>query len=277
VLSKKLLIMGLAIVTSEDGTPVTAQAIIDELDGIESDEACADYLDNDLADLGITGGTVKLSYNRNEGQFRVSSEYTSPVKLKPTQLKSLVDDTVGQWSDGIGEGCFDELAEQLGVGINLTPLGQKDLRTEQIDDGKKPSKPTGLARAAREGDMAALRKHLNAGADLEPRLQGLTPLHWAVLYGRAEAALELIARGADINARDPEDEDALMLAALSNSIEDADAARIARALLERGVSVHGPKGPEANPRSGEYTPLYMAKNRKKTRLAAVLKEYGATR
>ncbi len=111
-------------------------------------------------------------------------------------------------------------------------------------------------------------------ADLEARLQGYTPLHLAVLYGQAEAAMELIGRGADVNARDPLDDDPLMLTAVSNEITDADAARIARALLERGVSVHGPKDPDAKPKRGEHTPLYMANNRKKTKLAAVLKEFG---
>jgi uncharacterized protein len=271
-------ITGRAEVTHKGGSAVTARSILHELDGAESDDACANYLDSDLAELGITGGTVKLTYDSGEHQFRVSSEYTTPAKLKPAQLKRLARDTAGQWSDGIGEGCFDELAERLGVEIDLAPFGQdKNLRVEQLDDGKKPGKPgTGLAKAAREGDMAALRKHLDAGADLEARLQGYTPLHLAVLYGKAEAALELIARGADVNARDPRGEDSLMLAALSNSIADADAALVARALLERGVSVHGPKGPEANPKYGEHTPLYMAENRKKTMLAAALKEFGAS-
>ncbi len=272
-------ITGRAELILDNGRPVKARSIIRELDGSESDDACGNYLDSDLAELGIIGGKVKLSYDAGEGRFRVSSEYTSPVKLKPAQLKRLARCKVGQWSDGIGEGCFDELAERLGVEIDLAPLDQdKELRAEQVDDGKKPRKPnTGLAKAAREGDVGALRKHLDAGADPETRLQGYTPLHLAVLYGRAEAALELIGRGANINARGPQGQDPLLLTALSKSITDADAARVARALLERGVSVYGPKGPEANPLQGEFTPLYMAKNRKKTKLAAVLKEFGATK
>jgi hypothetical protein len=272
-------ITGRAEVTVDNGEPVTARSIIRELDGAESEDACGNYIDCDLADLGITGGTVRLTYDTGEARFRVSTEYISPVKLKPAQLKRLARDTVGQWSDGIGEGCFFGLAESLGVTIDLSPLGQDaDLLVEQIDDGRKVRKPnTALAEAAREGDMDSLRKHLDAGADVEARLQGYTPLHLAVVYGRAEAALELIARGAEMNVRDPDGEDPLMLTALSNSISDADAARIARVLLERGASVYGPRGPEANPRYGEYTPLYMAKNRKKTKLAAVLKEFGATK
>lgn len=271
-------VTGRAEVTREGGETVTA-AIIRELNGAESADACANYLDSDLTDLGITGGTVRLTYDSAENQFRVSSEFTSPIKLKPAQLKRLARETVGQWSDGIGEGCFDDLAERLEVEIDLAPAGQdRNLRVEQVDDGTTPRKPkTGLAKAAREGDMAALRKHLDAGANLEGRLQGYTPLHLAVLYGHAGAALELIGRGADIAALDPQGDDPIMLAALSNNITDADAARVARVLLERGANVYGPRGPDANPKNGEYTPLHMAKNRKKTQLTAVLKEFGASK
>jgi hypothetical protein len=270
-------ITGYAEVSLNDERPVTAPATLRQLDGVESNEICSDYIDSDLADLGITGGTVKLSYDVGEGRFQVSTEYTSPVKLELVQLSRLACDTTGQWSDGIGEACFDELAARLGVVIDLSPRGQESgLRVEQIDDGKHMGwAKTALAKAAREGDMVSLGGHLDAGDDLESRLQGYTPLHLAILYGQASAALELIARGADINALDPQGESPLTLAAISNTLDDASSARVARALLERGTSVHGPWGPDANPEYGEYTPLLMAKERKKQILATVLREFGA--
>src|SRR5215468_2668862 len=114
-------ITGRAEVTRGGRSSVTARSLILKLDGAESDDGCANYLDSDLADLGITGGTVKLTYDAGEGRFLVSSAYAAPARLKPAQLKRLARETVGQWSDGIGEGCFDDLAERLGVVIDLAP------------------------------------------------------------------------------------------------------------------------------------------------------------
>ena len=107
------------------------------------------------------------------------------------------------------------------------------------------------------------------------RVQGYTPLHFAVLHEFAAVALELVRRGADVRARDPTGEDPLMLTALSNRISDTDAARVARALLARGADVHGTHGKDAIPRVGQYTPLYVAENRNKEMLAVVLREFGA--
>jgi ankyrin repeat protein len=263
-------IKGHADVSLHDGSPVTSASIIKELDGAESEDACANYVDAALADLGITGGTVRLSYSPADQCFLVSTEYSAPMKLEPPQLQHLARDTAGQWSDGIGEGCFAALCERLEVDITLGPLdADKDLHIEQIDDGTQPGPPrTAVATAAREGDVAAMRRHLDAGLDIEARLQRYTALHLAVIYGKVEAALELIARGADVRAHDPQGQDALTLAASSTWIADDAAARVARALLERGASPHGPE-------QADHAPLFLARLRKKNALAAVLTEFGA--
>jgi hypothetical protein len=256
--------------------PVAGGRIIRKLDGAEADDLCSPYLSDRLADLGILGGIVKLTYDKRESRFLVVTEYTSPVKLTPTELERLTRETAEQWSDGVGEGGFDKLARRLNVAIDLSVDDEEDLKTEQIDDGKSaPRVKMDLAKAARKGDLAAVRQHLDAGADMEARMQGCTALHWAVLYGRVEVVAELIARGANLKARDPVGEDSLMLAAQSRRMSDATSARIAKMLLERGVSVHGPQGPGADPRLGQTTPLYIARQHNRSKLAAVLEEFGA--
>jgi ankyrin repeat protein len=160
------------------------------------------------------------------------------------------------------------LADRLCVEISLSG---KVLDVEQIDDRRTIHLPDGIARAARDGNLIALRAKLDAGGDPDIRSQGYTPLHLAVIYGNADAALELIDRGADVHALDPSGHDALLLAATSNGISDSDAARVARTLLQRGVDVHRPRG---DPLLGEYTPLFMADLRKKVMLIDVLKHFG---
>jgi hypothetical protein len=269
-------ISGKVEVYDEDNEPVRAASVLRNLDGAVSDDVCSNYLDSELADLDITEGAVRLTYNATAKQLWVVTEYKSPVKLTKSQLKRLVDNTRGQWSDGIGEGCFDELADELKVSIDLDPLFQEeDPRVEQIDTGKKlPKSRMALPTAAREGDLATVRRLLSAGADLEVRQQQFTPLHLAITYGHADVALELIAHGADINALTPLGDDPLMLCAMSSRISDADAARVARALLEGGVDARSPRG---DPDMEKYTPLVVAKNRKKSKLAKVLREFGAIR
>jgi hypothetical protein len=270
-------IFGRVEVQDDEGQLVTDKGILRKLDGAISDDVCSNYLDHDLADLDITEGAVKLTYDGEANQLWVVTEYRAAVKLKRSQLKQLVENTIGQWSDGIGEGCFDELADRLGVGIDLAPLGQReDLLIEQIDDGQKiPKSRMALPKAAREGDLATVRRLLSTGADLEVRQQQFTSLHLAITYGHVDVALELIARGADIKALDPLGEDPLMICAMSNGIDDADAAQIAHVLLERGVDACSPRGDaEVGP---QYTPLEIAINRKKSKLAKVLRQFGATK
>ena len=58
-----------------------------------------------------------------------------------------------------------------------------------------------LHTAAATGNLEAIRKHIEAGSDLNVRDPegGACPLHTAALFGQTEAAMALIEAGADIN------------------------------------------------------------------------------
>ena len=59
-----------------------------------------------------------------------------------------------------------------------------------------------LWRAARDGNIEAVRQHLASGADVNAkRGDGFTPLHLAAHKGHKEIAELLIAEGADVNAQ----------------------------------------------------------------------------
>ena len=59
--------------------------------------------------------------------------------------------------------------------------------------------------AAREGDVAALKAHVKAGADIQKKDQfSTTPLHWAVALGRVDAAKYLLSQGAEANVANQE-------------------------------------------------------------------------
>ena len=56
--------------------------------------------------------------------------------------------------------------------------------------------------AAHAGNIEAVKQHLAAGADVNAKANGLTPLHEATRGGREGIVKLLIAEGADVNAKD---------------------------------------------------------------------------
>jgi hypothetical protein len=268
-------ITGPVVVFGADKKPVSDARTLQQLNGARADDTCENYLSPSLGDLGVRGGQIHLVYDAADKELRVVTEYEVPGRLSAKDLKQLVKETVGQWSDGIGEGRFNEAVDRLGVCLDLSPSGQANaLRVEQVGTAKpKTRNPSaGLPKAAREGDLEKVRALLDAGADLQTVSQGFPVLHSAILAGHADVALELIAHGADIHALDLFHGDPLMSCGTSNQITDEDAARVARALLERGADPHRPRG---KPDLAQDTPLYMARNRKKRKLEKVLREFGA--
>ena len=85
--------------------------------------------------------------------------------------------------------------------------------------------------AAALGDAAALERHVAGGASLDeydPAF-GVTPLSWAALHGRAEAAEWLLNSGADIGSLNRDGSTALHSAAFMGRTE------VVQLLLERGA------------------------------------------
>jgi len=81
--------------------------------------------------------------------------------------------------------------------------------------------------AVAEGNIEAVKRHLNAGTDLDAKnMVGLTPLHYAAANGHKEIAELLIEKGADLNAKDEDGGTPLDVAISFNRTEIADLIRV---------------------------------------------------
>ena len=79
---------------------------------------------------------------------------------------------------------------------------------EPVAEVATPEPPKAKARdisihdAVEKGNIEAVKQHLTAGTDVNMRDDiGATPLHWAAFSGHNEIAELLIAKGANVNAR----------------------------------------------------------------------------
>jgi cytohesin len=79
---------------------------------------------------------------------------------------------------------------------------------EPVAEAAKPEPPTAKAPdisildAAFGGNIEAVKQHIAAGADVNAKYEGWTPLHTAVEGGHKEIVELLIANGADVNPKD---------------------------------------------------------------------------
>jgi ankyrin repeat protein len=111
---------------------------------------------------------------------------------------------------------------------------------EPVAEAAKPEPPTAKAPdisildAVEEGNIEAVKQHLAAGTDVNVkggRMVG-TPLHYAALEAHKEIIELLIAKGADVNAKDKHGRISLHLAALGGHKE------IAELLIAKGAEVN---------------------------------------
>jgi hypothetical protein len=248
-----------AIVTDDNTGDILPVPV--SLDGwVHPDEPLECYLDEELAEQGITGGVVRFSRS-DEGLARILVDYWAPHKLDDISLEALRAFTKGQMSDGMGEQGFP--FEENGTVYRVQTTFDEVVRTTQWDDGKRIPAPSRLAIAARRGDLVAVEARIRAQDAIDVLLQGYTALHFAILYAHADIALRLIEAGADPNRTDPQGGRPLAMCAASRELTDDNAEKIARALLGRGAIF------DSESESGMAT-IERARQRLKHKFLAVL-------
>jgi hypothetical protein len=248
----------------ETEQPLTDQATLSALDGwrYEGGSTC-NYLDMELVDQAITGGTIRAAWTALRG-LEVIIDYWAPDSLPPSSVNHLRDQSLGQLSDGIGEGGFEVTLDRQQMLIVANT--DKTPEVERVYDGKPIVMPSRIARAAHDGNMPLLEAALVSGEPIDSEIQGYSALHLAIIYGRAEAALMLISKGANTNKITGDgDETPLHLCALSNSLNDRDSAMVAQALLKHGA--------DASKRTASgNTAESFAEKRNKVTLLTILRE-----
>ena len=122
-----------------------------------------------------------------------------------------------------------------------------------------------LLRAARQGDLKTITSMLDRGTDIETRNpgNGWTPLFWAAVKGNPAAMRLLLARGAQIEARDTRGLTPLMAAARWGKMDGV------AALLDSGARIG------AVDQNG-WNALMWASFKGQTGMAAFLLQHGAT-
>jgi hypothetical protein len=196
----------------------------------------SNYLDVDLAKLGIVGGTLYCESTADH-QLWLGVDYWAPAKLPSEVVNALNEEVVGQLEDGVGEGGL--LITHEATELLIEAQTEDPPEIDQVDDGRTVPPPPVLAIAAYEGDVDALTRLLTADASMiDQKLLGCTALQLAILYAHPMAAIKLLENGADPNVLDHMGNTPLEICAMANSLTDADSALIARALLQAGVDAN---------------------------------------
>ena len=174
----------------------------DSLDGWQpTDQRMENYLDQDLADLGVVGGEIRVV--ATNGTARLKVVFWLPGSATDELVERLRADTVAQLDDGVGEGGFQFNAD--GTKLLVAAATKEPVDVEAVDDERVTRLPSRIAIAARDGDLASLAVAIKDDAGGIDRLhQGYSGLHLAILNGYGEAVRMLLAAGADSNRLDPQ-------------------------------------------------------------------------
>jgi hypothetical protein len=93
------------------------------------DELFSEYLldanvDKALVDAILPSGKLQFDYDGESTVLRVSVEYQTRRLLTQPEIRALVEYTMGQWSDGFGEGWASESENRVGYSIQCITFGE---------------------------------------------------------------------------------------------------------------------------------------------------------
>jgi hypothetical protein len=236
----KIIVSGQATAChARTGEIIADASLLRPLHGLRYDEDLgANYLYDDLLnDISVVGGAIELVFDPDSGNLRVISEYWSPSGLNVEQLQALADHTLGQWSDGIGEGCFDEWSRQTDIDLDLAPFASDCYQPptfEQVDDGREVPRFAHLAKAVWNEKVEVVRQAVAEKADLNAVYDGHTALLLAIHRKNVSIVMLLIEGGANVNLASVTGTTPLMACV---SLSPADSITVARALLANGADL----------------------------------------
>jgi ankyrin repeat protein len=155
----------------------------------------------------ITGDleTVKQLLDKDPSLVRCHYAYRKPLyfAVRENQL-AVAEYLLARDPDPIGLAVNDSLVE---IARDRGYAEMEKLLQSQLDSQHNAS-PKGepLAAAIRDHDLAKVKSSLDASPDLlhAGDQRGNQPIHWAVMTRQIDFIDELLARGADINARRPD-------------------------------------------------------------------------
>lgn len=122
--------------TDEDGYITKPAEFVKKFHGQEytdeykchPDETMSEYFyvelpdGSNIQDIGITGGGIRLEYNKEENYLVAISEFESPRLLSEAEIEVFMKEYTGQMLDGMGWTFLIELFDELTVEFEVIYL-----------------------------------------------------------------------------------------------------------------------------------------------------------